>query len=94
MLVMDIRHPLKEFDRQMLLWCRQVGMPVHILLAKADKLKRGAAQRSLREVEGHLQEIHLEQAEVQTFSSLNRIGVEQAQVRLDEWLELQKKPGQ
>ncbi|HFC54333.1 MAG TPA: YihA family ribosome biogenesis GTP-binding protein [Gammaproteobacteria bacterium] len=85
-LVMDIRHPLKEFDRQMLLWCRQVEMPVHILLTKADKLKRGAAQRSLRQVEGYLGEIRLGQAGVQTFSSLNRTGVEQARGRLDEWL--------
>ena len=97
-LVMDIRHPLKEFDRQMLLWCQQVDMPVHILLTKADKLKRGAAQRSLREVESHLRGIHLEQAGVQTFSSLKRCGIEQVQARLDEWLEFdcsegKKNPG-
>ncbi len=91
-LVMDIRHPLKEFDRQMLLWCQQVSMPVHILLTKADKLKRGAAQRSLREVENHLRGIQLEQAGVQTFSSLKRCGIEQVQVRLDEWLGFAMQP--
>ncbi len=84
-LVMDIRHPLKEFDRQMLLWCRQVGMPVHILLSKADKLKRGAAQRSLQTVENHLRSIQMEQVEAQLFSSLKRQGIEQAQARLDIW---------
>ncbi len=85
-LVMDIRHPLKEFDRQMLLWCQQVDMPVHILLTKADKLKRGATQRALREVENHLHAIQMKQAGVQTFSSLKQCGVEQAQARLDEWM--------
>ncbi len=87
-LVMDIRHPLKEFDRQMLLWCRQVGMPAHVLLTKADKLKRGAIQRTLRETEVYLRDIQLEQSGVQSFSSLKRSGVEQLQARLDEWLEL------
>jgi GTP-binding protein len=37
-LMMDIRHPLTEFDQQMLLWCQLSNMPVHILLTKADKL--------------------------------------------------------
>ncbi len=86
MLVMDIRHPLKEFDRQMLLWCRQVGMPVQILLTKADKLKQGAQCRALREVQRHLEEVDMPQAGVQLFSSPKRIGVEQARSRLDEWL--------
>ncbi len=87
-LVMDIRHPLKEFDRQMLLWCQQVDMPVHILLTKADKLKRGATQCSLREVENHLRTAHMEQASVQTFSSLKRCGIEQARARLNDWMRL------
>lgn len=87
MLVMDVRHPLKEFDRQMLLWCKKVGMPVHVVLTKADKLKRGAAQRALHGVEGHLRELSLQGAGVQLFSSLKGTGVEEAQRRLDEWLE-------
>ena len=40
-LLMDVRHPLQDFDRQMVLWADQSDMPVHILLTKADKLKRG-----------------------------------------------------
>ena len=46
-LVMDIRHPLKEFDQMMVDWCESTGMPLHILLTKADKLKRGPAQSTL-----------------------------------------------
>ncbi len=87
-LVMDVRHPLKEFDRQMLLWCQRVGMPVHILLTKADKLKRGAALQALRGVEGHLRELAMPQAGVQLFSSLKGFGVEEVQRRLDQWLEV------
>jgi len=38
-LVMDIRHPLRPFDQQMLAWCSASGVPCHVLLTKADKLK-------------------------------------------------------
>lgn len=46
-LVMDIRHPMRPFDTQMLDWCESAGLPCHILLTKADKLKRGAAKSVL-----------------------------------------------
>ena len=49
-LVMDVRHPLTDFDQQMLEWAAHAGMPVHILLTKADKLKRGAANNTLLKV--------------------------------------------
>ena len=39
--VMDIRHPLKDYDRQMLGYAVQRGLPAHALLTKADKLGRG-----------------------------------------------------
>src|SRR5690606_6382964 len=42
-LLMDIRHPLQEFDSTMLRWAISGDMPVHILLTKADKLNRGPA---------------------------------------------------
>ena len=43
----DIRHPMKEFDQQMVSWSVQSGLPVLLLLTKADKLKRGAAKNAL-----------------------------------------------
>ncbi len=46
-LIMDARHPLKEFDRQMLAFCRDIGRDCHVLLTKADKLSRGEAARTL-----------------------------------------------
>lgn len=49
-LVMDIRHPMREFDQQMLSWCHAEEVPCHILLTKADKLKRGPAQSTLLKV--------------------------------------------
>ena len=83
-LLMDVRHPLTDFDKQMLQWCQHAQMPVHILLTKADKLKRGAAMNSLLKVQKALAEHH--NVSVQLFSALKHTGVEQAREVLDAWL--------
>ena len=88
MVMMDIRHPLKEFDIQMLTWANQANLPVHILLTKADKLKSGAAKQSMLKVQSELKKLSLT-ASVQMFSSLNRSGREQAIAKLDEWFEVE-----
>lgn len=87
MLMMDIRHPLKNFDLQMLGWAKQAELPIHILLTKSDKLGRGAGGNALQQVRKELKEADLE-ASVQLFSSLNHQGRDQAIQVLDEWFEL------
>ncbi|MDH5784207.1 MAG: ribosome biogenesis GTP-binding protein YihA/YsxC [Chromatiales bacterium] len=84
-LLMDVRHPLKEYDHQMLDWCRHQQMPVHILLTKADKLKRGAASQALLQVRKALKEEH-PQATVQLFSAPAKQGVDEARHKLEQWL--------
>lgn len=83
-LIMDIRRQLTDFDRILLDWCVQYQLPVHILLSKADKLKRGAAKATLLKLRRELQD--LTGVTIQLFSSLKRDGVEEAQQKLDEWL--------
>lgn len=89
-LLMDVRHPLKEFDLQMLEWCRHQQMPVHILLTKADKLKRGVAGSALLKVKKELKAEH-PQATVQLFSSPAKQGVEEARRKLEQWLGLNEE---
>ena len=84
-LLMDCRHPLTEFDRQMLRWCAAAELPVHVLLTKADKLKRGPANASLLSVRPQLAQLH-PQATVQLFSALNNTGVDQASEVVAAWL--------
>ncbi len=84
MLMMDIRHPLKEFDLQMVKWANNANLPVHILLTKSDKLKHGAAMASLHSVESKLKKLNLN-AGAQLFSSLKKTGKEQAIAQLDIW---------
>jgi GTP-binding protein len=88
-LLMDIRHPLKDFDRQMLDWCRNKPMPVHILLTKSDKLKRGAASSALLKVRNELKG-NYPQATVQLFSAVDKQGLEEALRQLTQWLGLEE----
>ncbi len=86
-LLMDIRHPMQEFDTMMLNWAVEKEMPVHILLTKADKLKRGAAKNTLLAVEKHLKESSVDDlVSVQLFSSLKNDGVRELIHVLDELL--------
>lgn len=56
MLLMDVRHPLRDSDQQLLEWCVSMNLPVHILLNKADKLSNSRARRTLADLRGMLQE--------------------------------------
>jgi GTP-binding protein len=84
MVMMDIRHPLKEFDIQMLKWAEHAELPTHILLTKSDKLKHGAAMASLHKVSSELKKLNL-MATVQLFSSLKHTGKDEAISKLDSW---------
>jgi GTP-binding protein len=83
--LMDIRHPLQPFDQQMLDWTQSANMPVHILLTKADKLKRGAASATLLKVRSALEPLG-KRASVQLFSALKHTGHEELTATLDKWL--------
>ena len=85
MLMMDVRHPLRAFDLQLLGWCHAAELPAHILLTKADKLKRGPAQSTLLSVRRDLKTLH-PGGSVQLFSSLKGDGAEAARAVLDSWL--------
>ncbi len=84
-LLMDIRHPLKDYDVNMLEWASHCELPVHILLTKADKLKRSPALNALQEVRKYLREYYNDNISIQLFSSLKRQGLDEAYSVLDEW---------
>jgi GTP-binding protein len=84
-LVMDIRHPLTEFDIMMCDWALDVEMPVHILLTKSDKLKRGPAQSTRLKVMKTMDRMG-DLLTVQTFSSLKKEGNEVLQKQISDFL--------
>jgi len=88
-LLMDIRHPLKESDEQLIQWTLHCEVPLHVLLTKSDKLSHGGAAAELRQVE---QTLHTwaPEATVQLFSSLDHTGLSQVHQVLDHWLPEEK----
>ena len=84
-LLMDVRHPLREFDRTLLDWAVAADMPVHILLTKADKLKRGPASSTLHKLRGQLA-ADAGLISVQLFSALKGTGLGELREVLDAWL--------
>ena len=77
---MDIRRPLTELDMTMLEFCWQINLPVHVLLTKADKFKRGKSKGILHGVKKEL--VDAPMTSVQLFSSLKKEGVEEARNQL------------
>ncbi len=84
--VMDIRHPLKDYDRQMIAYAAERGLPAHAILTKADKLGRGAAGNALLAVRKDLQAQYGDTVSVQTFSAESKAGVEELRSVVAGWL--------
>lgn len=85
-LMMDIRHPLKELDTMMAGWAIEQELPLHILLTKADKLSRGQGQSTLQQVRKHY-DLYEHLVSVQVFSSLKKQGVDELINVLNGWFE-------
>ena len=91
-LLMDIRHPLTDFDWQMIEFCRHRHLPLHIALTKADKLSRGAGKTVLLKVQAELKR----QSgglpfSLQLFSAVTKQGLDDVHAVLDQWLEMPPK---
>jgi len=84
--VMDIRHPLKPFDQEMIGYAARRNMPCHVLLTKADKLGRGQQSSTLAAVRRELPKIAGQHASVQLFSATSKQGVDDALAVLGGWL--------
>ncbi|GLS85002.1 ribosome biogenesis GTP-binding protein YihA/YsxC [Paraferrimonas haliotis] len=74
--LMDIRHPLKDLDRQMIDWAIHNQLPVLALLTKGDKLKQGARKATLLKVRKEFEEVG-DLVQVEVFSSLKKFGLPQ-----------------
>ena len=82
--LMDIRHPLKDLDMQMIEWSIAMEIPVLVLLTKADKLASGARKKQLMEVRQALSPLGGD-VEVEYFSALKKIGIDKLRLKLDSW---------
>ena len=82
--LMDIRHPLKDLDQDLIHWAVASELPVRILLTKADKLSPGPRKKALLEVsEAAL--AFMGDVQVQMFSSLSKQGLPELEQALKLW---------
>ena len=82
--LMDIRHPLKDIDQQLVFWAVDQNIPVQILLTKADKLKSGARKAQVLKVREAAVDFGGEVV-VDAFSSSKGFGVDILRAKLDTW---------
>ena len=87
-LIMDSRHPLKDYDRQMLDYAEAIAKPCHVLLTKSDKLSRNDATRTLNAVRTDLGADGSAEARfsVQLFSATAKTGLDEARSVVARWL--------
>ncbi|MBX3691813.1 ribosome biogenesis GTP-binding protein YihA/YsxC [Dokdonella sp.] len=87
-LIIDSRHPLKEFDRQMLAYAEAIDLPCHVVLTKSDKLSRSEAARTLALVRAELGADGSADARVsvQLFSATAKVGLDEARDVVMRWL--------
>ncbi len=85
-LVMDIRHPLTDFDQMMVDWCEHNQLPLMILATKADKLKFGQAKTAMQGIEKKLKGVACLEHLIM-FSATSKRGVEECRDALTGWLE-------
>ncbi len=85
-MIMDARRPLTDLDRQMINWFGPTGKPIHCLLTKADKLTRQEQTKVLRQVRVEVADAG-SPITAQLFSSLKKLGIEDAETVIAAWLE-------
>lgn len=83
-ILMDIRHPLKDLDRDLINWAIGSEIPVLALLTKADKLKQGPRKSQVLQVRRELSTLDGD-ITVHAFSSLKGTGLPEVAKKLDEW---------
>ena len=82
--LMDIRHPLKDLDQQMIEWAVSADLPVMLLLTKADKLSQSARSKQVKMVREAILPFQGD-IQVEVFSEQNKIGIDKLAAKLDSW---------
>lgn len=84
--LMDIRHPMKDLDQELIYWAADCQIPVLVLLTKADKLKKGPCKATLLKIR-EASMAFCGDVQVETFSSLKGTGIDKLREKLDIWFD-------
>ncbi|KMT65955.1 ribosome biogenesis GTP-binding protein YihA/YsxC [Catenovulum maritimum] len=82
--LMDIRHPMKDLDQDLIYWAVDSDLPVMVLLTKADKLKQGARKSTVLKIR-EASKAFGGDVQVEAFSSTSGVGVDLLRNKLDQW---------
>jgi GTP-binding protein len=85
-IMMDIRHPLKDLDVNMIRWAVESDLPILGLLTKCDKLKSGARKAAVLKARKDC-EVYGGDITIQAFSSLKVIGKAEAVSVMSKWMQ-------
>ena len=83
-ILMDIRHPLKDLDQQMIEWAVSAELPVLLLLTKADKLSQSERSKTVKMVREAILPFQGD-VQVEAYSALKRLGIDKLSSKLDRW---------
>jgi GTP-binding protein len=87
--VVDARHRLKALDLEVLAGFLPSGRPVLILATKSDKLNQAERRAAVTDIEAQLRAEfpdHARDVQVIAFSASSRLGVDDADAALEQWL--------
>ncbi len=90
-IIMDIRHPMKVFDEQMLTWADKSGLHSHVLLNKADKLNNNETKKSLMKVTKAIAK-YSSSTTCQVFSALRKTGTAELSQIITPWFKDNAEP--
>ncbi|WP_415225689.1 ribosome biogenesis GTP-binding protein YihA/YsxC [Psychromonas sp.] len=82
--LMDIRHPFKDLDQQLIYWAIDADIPVLALLTKADKFKQGLRKTTLLKMREEAKRFDGD-VQVELFSSLKGFGVDILENKITGW---------
>ncbi|MDP8099361.1 ribosome biogenesis GTP-binding protein YihA/YsxC [Pasteurella atlantica] len=83
-ILMDIRHPLKALDQQMIEWAVASDLPILLFLTKADKLNQSERNKQLKIVREAILPFQ-GNIEVECYSALKRTGIDKLANKLNSW---------
>lgn len=81
--ILDIRHPLKDLDFSLISWLREIGVPALPVYTKLDKIPRGQRHKHAAALDAGL---NISPEERLLFSAKTGEGKEELLVRLEEYL--------
>ncbi|WP_044470054.1 ribosome biogenesis GTP-binding protein YihA/YsxC [Mannheimia massilioguelmaensis] len=83
-ILMDIRHPLKDLDQQMIEWSVSSNLPVLLLLTKSDKLSQSERSKRVKMVREAILPFQGD-VQVEAFSAQNKLGIDKLSSKLNSW---------